>query len=423
MKVYQVCFALAGVVLSALHFNAQADVSHIGIETMEFEAGELPRLNVNVVSNHNDLSLLTFYIRQKYQNTIVLEKLFVDDHRQNTFILRGEEKIIDPNSSLIVSEYRNGKWQQYSPVPLFTAETATLAASDRKVKPKAIKTMKSPESEKSSYQITRTDSASATATKPKKVSQPVVAASSESALGETCVVSRIAEDTLWKISSNYAKQWGTNVFGGMLALYDANPDAFVNGDIQKLKADTVLTCPSAEVVAKYQDINQDKATFDAIRLGQPVRVASAVELALKEDEEAFIADAKTQDAIDAETTDDTYNSHTLTTEEVAPEPSKVQDDNTEVLLAEADNCMIDKSPEDSLWRIATREHKQWGTNIFGAMLAIFDANPNGFVQQKIHLMRSDAQLQCPSSEILSQYHDSQTDKEKFDELMATHKAS
>ena len=69
MKAFQVCFALASFAVGVLSSSVNADVSHIGIEAMDFEAGELPKLNVNVVSDHNDLTLLTFYIRQKYKNT------------------------------------------------------------------------------------------------------------------------------------------------------------------------------------------------------------------------------------------------------------------------------------------------------------------------------------------------------------------
>lgn len=425
MKAFQVCIALAAFAASVFTQPAVADVSHIGIEAMDFEAGELPKLNVNVVSDHNDLSLLTFYIRQKYENTIVLEKLIVDDHKQNTFILRGEEKIIDPNSSLIVSEYRDGKWQQYSPVSLFKDNVDLRSASQQADKPVAIKTMKS-----SNTYIQRYQAEAAGTQAQSDYSAKAVAVSASSAAYQSlpandsqyrCVINQIAGDTLWNLGLSNAKQWGTNVFGAMIAIYETNPDAFIDHNIQKLKADSKLNCPSGEILAQFQSPNQDKLSFDALVAGkipnaEHNNVNAQVEMVQSDDQQSQRVKASEVTALPEtieviETIEDEIVSLEVSESElVADESNSISE------------CVINKLPEDSLWRIATANHKQWNTSIFGAILAIYEVNPNAFAGQNIQQLRADASLDCPSEDILKQYQDAQADKIKFDQLVAEHKA-
>ncbi|MCL1142084.1 FimV/HubP family polar landmark protein [Shewanella gaetbuli] len=440
MKAVQICVALAGLVVGIVSQQAVANVSHIGIEAMGFEAGELPKLNVNVVSDHNDLSLLTFYIRQKYKNTIVLEKLIVENHKQNTFILRGEERIMDPNSALIVSEYRDGKWQQYSPVRLFNrsaqfkSETADNYYTDGS-QPVAIKTLKSSDEYKQRYQATAT-------------------------INHThCRINKTTQDTLWKVAADNATQWGTNVFGAMIAIYETNPQAFMGNNIQKLRADSPLDCPSGETLAQYQNLNEDKQTFDRLVAGKvqnvstdetsqssefgsgissdiSTEISSKAELPLTGDaidEPILIEDMTKEQQADALPPSISPTSTVNETESIAEAgyaelTQPVEEQQAEatveesVLLANND-CTIDKQSDDSLWRVAMGKYKQWQVNVFGAMLAIYEANPKAFAERKIHQLKADAKLECPSAELLSQYSDLQTDKQKFDALVAEHQAN
>ncbi|WP_298771544.1 hypothetical protein [uncultured Shewanella sp.] len=68
-----------------------------------------------------------------------------------------------------------------------------------------------------------------------------------------CPILVAKDETLWKIDVRYHKQWGVGLFGGALALFEANPSAFNKGSIHGLKAGARLTCPSHEILAKYQD--------------------------------------------------------------------------------------------------------------------------------------------------------------------------
>ena len=79
-------------------------------------------------------------------------------------------------------------------------------------------------------------------------------------------------------------------------------------------------------------------------------------------------------------------------------------------------CSIDKLPKDNLWRVAVRNHQQLNTNVYGAMLAIFDANPDAFYKQKIYLLMADSHLDCPSNTVLLKYQDAAKDKLTYEAL-------
>lgn len=68
-----------------------------------------------------------------------------------------------------------------------------------------------------------------------------------------CPIVVAKDETLWKIDLRYHAQWDIGLFGGALALFEANPRAFNKGSIHGLKAGARLTCPSNDILAKYQD--------------------------------------------------------------------------------------------------------------------------------------------------------------------------
>ncbi|MGI2173872.1 FimV/HubP family polar landmark protein [Shewanella ulleungensis] len=394
---------LAIMALLAVGYNPTviAEVSHISIDTAAFEQGQLPRLTVNVVTEHHDLSRLTFYLRQIYQDNIVLEKLDVERQGNDVFTLSGKEQLRDPDSALIVSEYRNAKWQQYSPVPLFNQLSQTSSHQ-----PVAIKKMKLPTSLSSSApqvaEITRV-----------VAKTPVLAATQE--LLEGCNILKQPNDSLWKIAVRYRKQWGSNIYGAMLALYEANPQAFYQGKISLLQLDSSLRCPSANILVKYQNVDADRATFDdlvASQQGQTSAIAQASKRAVPKKAPQpihvnAIAVSVDHTKIDADVT--TGNRIDIT-------------DVTDVVKVDAlehqsvQQCSIDKRPDDNLWRVAVRNHQQLNTNVYGAMLALYHANPNAFFKQRIYLLMADSSLDCPSNKALQQYQNAAKDQLTYEAL-------
>lgn len=79
-------------------------------------------------------------------------------------------------------------------------------------------------------------------------------------------------------------------------------------------------------------------------------------------------------------------------------------------------CMLDFDGTETLWRVASRYAQSRHTHVYGAMLAIFDANPKAFSRGDIRNLRSDAKLHCPSSSLLESYGDKTAAKEKFEQM-------
>ncbi|MEZ9596719.1 FimV/HubP family polar landmark protein [Shewanella sp. 10N.261.52.F9] len=78
-----------------------------------------------------------------------------------------------------------------------------------------------------------------------------------------------------------------------------------------------------------------------------------------------------------------------------------------------DNCSITFNGKESLWRVANRQAKLWGLSAYGAMLAIYESNPNAFNKQSIHGLKADAKLNCPSKDILEKHQNAKTAEQEF----------
>jgi FimV-like protein len=398
-----------------------AQVSHISIDTIPFESGQSPNLTVQIITDQHDLSRLTFYVRQIYQNTIVLEKLAVERRDGDVFVLNGAEKIHDPDAALIVSEYLNAKWLQYSPVSIFSQ-----AIVQSQYQPVAIKTMKSP--------------AALSTSNPKSINSKAIASPQDAAMQkrvDQCQITLLADDTLWKIAVRYSKQWNSNIYGAMLALYQTNPSAFHQNKISQLRLGSSLRCPSVETLSYYQDVAVDKVIFDnlvATQGGQsqgvptPVLPVSTSVVATQPVSSYGSMDGSIN-SIDSKKAESNQQLAIIDKTQIVSQPTPVnkvaktsapakkgmQTDGQDKI------CVIDKSPQETLWRVADRYYRQWQISVFGAMLAIYDANPNAFADNKIYLLMADSRLKCPSRVILNQYQNSSKAQVTYEALARRHR--
>ncbi|MBB1440388.1 LysM peptidoglycan-binding domain-containing protein [Shewanella sp. SG41-4] len=414
MKSFKLLAILALLAVDSISV-VRAEVSHISIDTIPFESGQLPQLSVNIITDHHDLSRLTFYLRQIYHDNIVLEKLVVERHDNDIFVLSGTEQIRDPDAALIVSEYRNAKWLQYSPVPLFSK-----AIAQSKYQPVAIKTMKS---------------ASASLTPvPTPINRntseiPQVATTQQNL--NDCQINPLPNDTLWKIAVRYRNQWNSNIYGAMLALYQTNPSAFYQDKISLLQLGSSLSCPSIATLSRYQNVAVDKITFDnlvASQRGKP-QVGKIPTLPLPA---AVIATQpiSNNDSMNVSMNDmDSKKSESnallaaIHETKISPQPLPIKTvAKVSIPTHKQDKiCLIDKSPQDTLWRVADRYYRQWQISVYGAMLAIYEANPKAFANGKIYLLMSDSRLQCPSGEMLKQYQSASKAQITYEALERTHR--
>ncbi|AQS40433.1 hypothetical protein Sps_05364 [Shewanella psychrophila] len=81
-----------------------------------------------------------------------------------------------------------------------------------------------------------------------------------------------------------------------------------------------------------------------------------------------------------------------------------------------ESCTLNHTSEMTLWRIGTEHGKEWGIGTYGAMIAIFEANPKAFNQGKISGLRADISLRCPSLALKEKYSNAKMAKQAFEAL-------
>lgn len=81
-------------------------------------------------------------------------------------------------------------------------------------------------------------------------------------------------------------------------------------------------------------------------------------------------------------------------------------------------CQLDYAPPQTLWRLGSAYAKQWELSTYGAMLAIFEANPRAFNGGKINGLRADVTLKCPSAALKQKYHSAEAARVTFEALSA-----
>ncbi|MGL5360386.1 MAG: FimV/HubP family polar landmark protein [Shewanella sp.] len=81
-------------------------------------------------------------------------------------------------------------------------------------------------------------------------------------------------------------------------------------------------------------------------------------------------------------------------------------------------CTLVHSANETLWRIASRYANEWNVSVYAAMLAIYDANPAAFANNKINGLKPNVSLLCPYKDVLSHYPSAQEAKAIFDAKMA-----
>ncbi|QLE87098.1 hypothetical protein FLM48_19680 [Shewanella sp. Scap07] len=225
---------------------AMAKVTHVSINQQSFILGGYPNLRLNIVSEHDSLDKLQFIVLQSSGE----ERLMVKPINNFMLHLTGVEDINDPDAQLVIKEHRVNKWREVKRIALFNgdmkiptelSETQTVAVAPVAKKPQSIATAS-------------------------QVAAPVVMQSNAHA-DLSCQLQTEPTQTLWRIGSNYAKQWQVNTYGAILAIYQANPKAFNKGNINSLRADVLLNCPTTAVIEQFANGASAKQQFERLSQG------------------------------------------------------------------------------------------------------------------------------------------------------------
>lgn len=232
--------------------NVHAQVSHVSINEQQFVLGGYPKFRLNIVSQHESIDKVQFVVRQASGE----ERLMVKPINNFLLLVSGVEDVLDPDATLVVREYRVNKWRDVKAFPLFTGQKLSpdLAAKASKAHLK----VKKPEAS-AAMSTTAMDQ-----NKPAAQLKTTPLASQADLIDETCHLEYTSEMTLWRISTLYGKKWGISTYGAIVSIFEANSSAFIDGEINKLRADVPLACPSAALRANYADNARAKKAFDAI---------------------------------------------------------------------------------------------------------------------------------------------------------------
>ncbi|MBB1269632.1 FimV/HubP family polar landmark protein [Shewanella sp. SR44-3] len=281
-------------------FPVQANVDHVSINSRQFELGQHPQLKVNLVADKNEVSKLAFYVQQMQGSDKQQEQLMVRPINNYLLMMTGTEEVTDKQAKLIVQRYRRGSWNTYLELPLFDSphseKSATLVQSQ--AMSQSLADVKAQAAQNPASSVTRFANHSAEAAQEKAAVQQSIKATVEAVKadpandsrasiatqsdktatdkGETqavagsqrvenkgvCYLPYEPGQTLWRIANHYAPSWRVNIYGAMLAIYNSNPQAFSEGDIQRLMVDAELVCPTRGELSQYLDKEIDTLKFE-----------------------------------------------------------------------------------------------------------------------------------------------------------------
>ncbi|MDX1280132.1 hypothetical protein [Shewanella colwelliana] len=216
---------------------AWGKVSHVSINQQQFNLGASPRLKVNIVTD-TKFDKLQFVVEQRAGN----ERLMVNPINSFMLLLSGVEDVSDPDAQLVIKEYRVNRWYDVKRLALFSGKTIAVAPSEQN--------LKAPVQAQSNPAAT-----GGAELKPNLASEAMV--------DTGCMLDYSGKQTLWRLGSRYGGVWQLNTYGAILAIFDANPKAFSGGDINRLRADAKLACPSEALKQGYRDAKLARQIFES----------------------------------------------------------------------------------------------------------------------------------------------------------------
>ncbi|MFB2641152.1 FimV/HubP family polar landmark protein [Shewanella bicestrii] len=366
---------------------AQAQVSHVSINSRMFDLGAYPKMRVNVITDNQDMTRLEFAVQQSGGE----EKLMAEQLNRFLVLLTGVEDVTDPKARLLVREYRVDRWYEVKNLPLFD-NASSAASSVSQAKTAVVKSSKAATAE--TRQLAASSAKSdKTPVKSTKVVQEVnlVTAEADVAPVASVVVAAVTTEVAAapRASGFTFPEDKSDVKASSTSSSSVVASAETKAEVAKsepskteaAKAEMSTPEPSTTEVASEPAVAQ--ASADVPRVEQSKTVIDAPEVKAGE---ATATEVKTVSSTNAQSTN-------------------------------AGECMLDYHNE-TLWRIANRYAPEWKVSVYGAMLAIHDANPKAFSKNRINALKKDATLYCPSAEILARYPEAQAAKTSFEDREA-----
>ena len=267
------------------------------------------------------------------------EKLMVEALNRFLVLLTGVEDVKDDKAKLLVREYRLDRWYEVKSINLFGEAKPTSAALTAK-------------------------------------------AASGSKNTTTALVPKRAD----KVNAQPVK-----VAAESTRVLEAKPATAVIA-AANTHVDTKPRVPAAEVVTgfKFPEVANEQNTpvteiKPVVKISEPVAAKTTPV-------ETVVPETVMSEVVATETAKTTHSELKANAVETSPTASQTPE-----------HCQLTYLAGETLWRIANRYANDWDVSVYGAMLAIYEANPAAFSKNKINALKSNAALSCPSKMILAQH--------------------
>ncbi|MGI2193551.1 FimV/HubP family polar landmark protein [Shewanella baltica] len=362
--------------LLALVCSAQsmAQVSHVSVNSRMFELGGYPKLRVNVIADNQDMSRLEFVLQQADSE----EKLMVEELNRFLVLLTGVEDVKDDKAKLLVREYRLDRWYEVKSINLFgeaKPASATLTAKAASGSKNTTAALVQKRADKVNAQPVKVAAESRRVLEAKPATAVIAAAKPTVPAPEVVTGFKFPEA---------ANEQNTSVTEVKPVVKISEPVA-----VKTTAVETVMSEPVAVKTTAVETV-----------MSEPVAVkTTAVETVMSEPVAVKTTPAET-------VVPETVMSRIVATETVKTTNSELQVNAAETSPTASqtpENCQLTYLAGETLWRIANRYANDWGVSVYGAMLAIYEANPAAFSKNKINALKSNAALSCPSKMILAQH--------------------
>ncbi|VEE61630.1 Tfp pilus assembly protein FimV [Shewanella putrefaciens] len=363
----------------------QAQVSHVSINSRMFDLGAYPKMRVNVITDNQDMTRLEFAVQQSGGE----EKLMAEQLNRFLVLLTGVEDVTDPKARLLVREYRVDRWYEVKNLPLFD-NASSAASSVSQAKTAVVKSSKAATAETRQL-VASSAKSDKTPVKSTKVVQEVnlVTAEADVAPVASVVVAAVT----------------TEVAAAPRASGFTFPED--KSDVKASSSSSSSVVASAKAEVAKSEPSKTEAAKAEMSTPEPSTTGIASEPAVAQASADLPRVDKSKAAIDAP--------EVKAGEATATEVNTVSSTNSQ--STNSGECLLDYHNE-TLWRIANRYAPEWKVSVYGAMLAIHDANPKAFSKNRINALKKDATLYCPSAEILARYPEAQAAKTSFEDREA-----
>lgn len=222
------CLALASLQVTAA-------IEHISLNKLQFIQGESVDMRINLVAEPKDIQRLEFVLWQQSGS----EKLMVQPVGSYMLQLLGFEPVTDPNAYIAVRVHVIDNWQPLTRLALFRNATEL---------PDYTNLMTAARDEIAIANEIQSDQKR----------------SSGDPGAQNCTIVYQPQETLWRIGTRYAKQWNTNVYSAMLAIFEANQNSFKSNNINLLMSGSVLDCPMENAWLQFGNAAQAKQKFSQL---------------------------------------------------------------------------------------------------------------------------------------------------------------